>query len=146
MYLWPGGVRGAREGGGGGCLLPALHPSFLDPRTSICTRGAIRTLAGRDSMYFPLSSPACTPSHCSPPVPQDFDAEEGEALEEEHEAETELLDALGSCITTAMRLYSVSAAGFLKGMWLCCRGTGWLWGAAAAPGRSSSRCALPCAA
>lgn len=39
---------------------------------------------------------------------QDFDAEEGEALEEEHEAETELLDALGSCITTVMRQYNVS--------------------------------------
>lgn len=46
---------------------------------------------------------------CLPPSSfQDFDAEEAETLEDEHEAETELLDALGSCITVVMRLYSVS--------------------------------------
>ena len=31
--------------------------------------------------------------------PQDFDADEAEALEEEHEAEGELLDALAACLT-----------------------------------------------
>lgn len=36
---------------------------------------------------------------------EDFDAEEQEALEEEHEAEGDLLDALGTCCTTALRLY-----------------------------------------
>ena len=36
---------------------------------------------------------------------EDFDAEEQEALEEEHEAEGDLLDSLGTCCTTALRLY-----------------------------------------
>lgn len=47
---------------------------------------------------------------------EDFDAEEGEALEEEHEAETELLDALGSCITTVMRQYNDSAMPLLEAL------------------------------
>ena len=51
--------------------------------------------------------PVCSSSAC-PCCLQDFDAEEGEALEEEHEAETELLDALGACITTSMKLYGVN--------------------------------------
>ena len=32
-------------------------------------------------------------------------------MEEEHESETELLDALGSCVTTVLRLYGVSGGG-----------------------------------
>lgn len=40
---------------------------------------------------------------------EDFDAEEQEALEEEHEAEGELLDALGTCCTTILRLYGDAA-------------------------------------
>lgn len=40
---------------------------------------------------------------------EDFDQEEQEALEEEHEAEGELLDSLGNCLTTIMKLYKDSA-------------------------------------
>jgi hypothetical protein len=36
---------------------------------------------------------------------EDFDAEEEEALEEEHEAESELLDALGNCLTVILKYY-----------------------------------------
>ena len=40
---------------------------------------------------------------------EDFDAEEEEALEEEHEAESELLDALGNCLTSILKYYGDSA-------------------------------------
>ncbi|KAL4855412.1 Importin-5 [Chlorella vulgaris] len=40
---------------------------------------------------------------------EDFDAEEQEAIMLEHESETELLDALGSCITTTLRLFGDGA-------------------------------------
>jgi len=40
---------------------------------------------------------------------EDFDEEEREALQEEHEAESELLDALGTCCTTILRLYGDAA-------------------------------------
>ena len=39
---------------------------------------------------------------------EDFDAEEQEALEEEHEAEGDVLDALGTVCTTALRYYGDS--------------------------------------
>ncbi|KAI7835878.1 hypothetical protein COHA_010225 [Chlorella ohadii] len=47
---------------------------------------------------------------------EDFDAEEQEQIEEEHESETELLDALGSCITTALRLYGDAALPLVEGL------------------------------
>ncbi|KAL4539354.1 hypothetical protein Ndes2437B_g02265 [Nannochloris sp. 'desiccata'] len=47
---------------------------------------------------------------------EDFDAEEQEALEEEHEAEGELLDALGTACTTALRLYGDAVMPLIEGL------------------------------
>lgn len=47
---------------------------------------------------------------------EDFDAEEEEALEEEHEAESELLDALGNCLSTILRLYGDAALPFVEAL------------------------------
>lgn len=47
---------------------------------------------------------------------EDFDAEEQEQIEQEHESETELLDALGSCVTTALRLYGDAALPLVEGL------------------------------
>jgi len=45
---------------------------------------------------------------------EDFDAEEEEALQEEHEAESELLDAFGNCCSTILKLYSDAALPFVE--------------------------------
>jgi hypothetical protein len=47
---------------------------------------------------------------------EDFDAEEQEALEEEHEAEGELLDALGTACTTALRYYGDAVMPLIEGL------------------------------
>ena len=47
---------------------------------------------------------------------EDFDAEEQEALEEEHEAETELLDALGNACTTALKQYGDAVMPLVDGL------------------------------
>lgn len=47
---------------------------------------------------------------------EDFDDEEAEALEEEHEAEGDLLDAVGVCISTTMRIYGDAAMPYLEGL------------------------------
>ncbi|PSC74524.1 ARM repeat-containing [Micractinium conductrix] len=47
---------------------------------------------------------------------EDFDAEEQEQIEQEHESESELLDALGSCLTTVLRLYGDSALPLVEGL------------------------------
>jgi hypothetical protein len=47
---------------------------------------------------------------------EDFDAEEEEALEEEHEAEGELLDAAGNVCTTALRHYGDAAMPLVEGL------------------------------
>lgn len=47
---------------------------------------------------------------------EDFDAEEEEALEEEHEAESELLDALGNCLTTILKYYGDAVLPFVEAL------------------------------
>jgi hypothetical protein len=47
---------------------------------------------------------------------EDFDAEEQEAMEEEHEAEGELLDKLGEACTTILREYGDSAMPLVEGL------------------------------
>lgn len=47
---------------------------------------------------------------------EDFDAEEEEALEEEHEAESELLDALGNCLTSILKYYGDAALPFVEAL------------------------------
>jgi hypothetical protein len=47
---------------------------------------------------------------------EDFDAEEQEALEEEHEAEGDLLDALGNVCTTVLREYRDAAMPMIEGL------------------------------
>ncbi|KAL4452685.1 hypothetical protein ABPG75_008347 [Micractinium tetrahymenae] len=47
---------------------------------------------------------------------EDFDAEEQEQIEEEHESESEVLDALGTVITTTLRLYGDSALPLVEGL------------------------------
>jgi hypothetical protein len=47
---------------------------------------------------------------------EDFDAEEQEALEEEHEAEAELLDTLGNCCSMVLRLYKDAVMPLIEGL------------------------------
>lgn len=47
---------------------------------------------------------------------EDFDAEEEEALMEEHEAESELLDALGNSLTSILKLYGDAALQFVEAL------------------------------
>ena len=49
-------------------------------------------------------------------VGEDFDAEEEEALMEEHEAESELLDALGNSLTSILKLYGDAALQFVEAL------------------------------
>lgn len=47
---------------------------------------------------------------------EDFDAEEQEALEEEHEAETELLDSLGALLNRILKLYGDASLQLVEGI------------------------------
>ncbi|KAL6776649.1 IPB2 [Auxenochlorella protothecoides x Auxenochlorella symbiontica] len=47
---------------------------------------------------------------------EDFDAEEAEALEEEHERESELLDGLAAALSTVLRLYGDAALPGVEGL------------------------------
>jgi hypothetical protein len=47
---------------------------------------------------------------------EDFDAEEEEALLEEHEAESELLDALGNSLTSILRFYGDASLQFVEAL------------------------------
>jgi importin-5 len=47
---------------------------------------------------------------------EDFDEEEAETLEQEHEAESELLDAVGDCMTRVLREYKDVAMPLVEGM------------------------------